>query len=80
MNNKLNKDHLMELLAEQIGVEKDDLKEEDFLTEDLHMNPTEIADFIHLLGSEGFETSLLNLEEIETLEDLILALNLQEEI
>lgn len=81
MNKSLpNKEEVKKLLAEQIGVEVEDIKEEDFFSEDLHMNSTELADFIHLLEQKGFDISTLDLREIETVEDLTEALNIHEEI
>ena len=35
-----------EVLATQIGVEPDDIHEEDLLSEDLHMSPTDLSDFV----------------------------------
>lgn len=61
-------------LAEHIGVEPEDINDEDSLSEDLHMNPAEISDFVHSLGEAGFSISSLNLTEIETVGDLLEAL------
>jgi acyl carrier protein len=74
------KEEFKKLLAETIGVEVGDIKEEDFFTEDLHMNAIELADFIHLLEEKGFAVSGLDLGEIETVGDMIESLNIHEEI
>ncbi|MFZ5932499.1 MAG: hypothetical protein ACOYT7_00205 [Patescibacteria group bacterium] len=65
-------------LAEHIGVESEDISEEDFFLDDLHMNPTEISDFVHSLEGLGFDISKLNLVEIESVGDLLEALGASE--
>lgn len=65
MKEKINK-----LLADFLGIEPADLTEDDSLTEDLHMTPTDLTDFVEILKSAGIDTSILNMAEIETLEDL----------
>jgi hypothetical protein len=47
------------LLAEQLGVETEDLKDEDYLDEDLHMGPVEISDFVAKLQATGLDISEL---------------------
>jgi hypothetical protein len=45
------------LLASLIGVEAEDIKNEDYLDEDLHMGPTEIADFLSKMQEKGLNVS-----------------------
>lgn len=68
------------LLAAHIGVESDDISQEDFLAEDLHMTPTDLTDFAQVLESAGFNTTKLDFRELETIGDLIEALTFHEEI
>jgi len=58
-------------LANYIGVEPDDIKLEDDLIEDLHLNPAEITDFLQKLSEEDIEIKEEDFEEIETVSDLI---------
>lgn len=45
------------LLSNLIGVEPEDIKDEDYLDEDLHMGATEVADFLQKLQDQGFDTT-----------------------
>lgn len=77
MNEELHvdkKSQIIRLLAEHIGVEPEDVSEEDFLLEDLHMNPGELSDFVHSLGNLKIDTSKLETGSIETVADLLEAL------
>jgi len=58
-------------LAEHIGVEADDIKDDDFFFDDLHMNPTELSDFVHELETLSIDTTKIDMEELETFEDLL---------
>lgn len=60
-----------EVLATQIGVEPDDIDEEDLLSEDLHMSPTDLSDFVGSLATSGLDTKDLELTKIETVSDVI---------
>ena len=71
-------DKVKQLLADYIGVEVEDIKDEDFLVDDLHMSPTEISDFIESLENEGINTSKIELSEVEAVEDLLESLSSEE--
>ncbi len=43
------------ILAGLIGVEPEDIKNEDYLDEDLHMGPAEVADFLQKLQEQDFD-------------------------
>lgn len=60
-----------EVLATQIGLEPDDIHDEDLLGEDLHMSPTDISDFVGSLTTKGLDTKDLELTKIETVSDVI---------
>ena len=68
------KPQIIRLLAEHIGVEPEDVSEEDFFLEDLHMKPGELSDFVHSLGNLEIDTSKLETGSIETVSDLLQAL------
>lgn len=65
------KEKLIKLLAEHIGVEPEDVNEDDSFLEDLHMDPADFSDFIHVLEKSGFTVNSSDLTGIETVEDLI---------
>ena len=72
------KSQIIKRLAEHIGVEPEDIDEDDAFLSDLHMNPTELSDFVHSLTSLDLDISRLNLTEIETIADLLEALGAAE--
>lgn len=57
-------------LADFLGIGMDDIEEDTFFTEDLHMNPTDMTDFIEILGKAGFDITNIDLSEIETFGEL----------
>lgn len=59
------------ILSEYLGIEPDDISEEDSLIGDLHMKPSDLTDFLEILETEGINTSSLDLTEIETFAELI---------
>ncbi len=65
-----------EILANQLGIEPDDISIDDSMSDDLHMKPSDIIDYIQRLGEEGAEISDLDLTDIATLGDLYEMLNL----
>lgn len=69
-------DKFKRILANQIGVEPEDIENDDSFSHDLHMSASDLTDFVHNLGKEGFETNSIDLSEIETVEDLIDVLDL----
>lgn len=58
------------LLAERLGVEPDDIKDDDSFKEELHMNPIILTDFVQKLTENGYETESLDFSEIDNLIDL----------
>ncbi len=66
------------LLAEHIGVDADDIKDEDSFSEDLHMGPMELVDFTEALKKIGFDTSAIDFSTIDTVGELLEALQLYE--
>jgi len=61
---------IRKILADFLGVETGDISEDDLLTEDLHMTAIDLTDFSEMLKTAGFDTTGLNMAEIETLADL----------
>jgi acyl carrier protein len=72
------KNKLKELLANHLGVEIDDINDDDSFSQDLHISPLDLADFVNGLTEQGFDTSKVKLIEMETFEDLIEALDIHE--
>lgn len=58
-------------LANYLGVDIEDIEDESVLSEDLHMTALDLTDFTEKLISKGFDTSRVELTEIETFADLI---------
>jgi len=65
------KDLVIGKLAEYIGVETEDINLEDSLIDDLHLNITEISDFLQELSKEGIEIEETKYKNIKTISDLI---------
>ena len=73
-----NKDLIKQALADQLGVELEDIGNEDFLIDDLNIKATELSELTENLSRLGIDTSNLYLAEIETVNDLIEALSSNE--
>ncbi len=61
----------LELLSSQIGVEEDDILPEYSFSDDLHMSPVSLTDFIESLSDLGIDTSSLDMADVETVGDFI---------
>lgn len=61
-------------LADFLGIDLEDIEPETTLKEDLHMDPTNLTDFMDVLSKAGYETENLDLTQIETFEELVEAL------
>jgi acyl carrier protein len=64
-----------QIIADHLGLDPDDIHDDDRLVEDLHMRPPEITDVIETLSQHGFKARDLDLSEIETVTDLYESLN-----
>lgn len=62
---------VLEILADYLGAEVDDLSLGDSLSEDLHMKPTDLADFFNLVKEEGLEIGDNDITDLMILEDLV---------
>lgn len=80
VSEKTTEESVITLLSEYLGVELEDIHLEDTFLEDLHISPADLAEFIETLETKGYSTSKLNLEEIETVGDLVEHLNVNSEI
>lgn len=54
-----------------LGIEIEDINNDDFLKDDLHMNSAEITDLVHILNSEGLNIALSDIAKIESVDDLV---------
>jgi len=68
------------ILAEQLGIEKEEIHPEDSLRADFHMTSTDLTELMQRLLDLGFEEEKLNLSQIETVAELIETLKSEEEI
>lgn len=73
MDNELNKitQKVKRELVDFLGINYEDIEEDTFFSEDLHMNPTDMTDFMDILDKSGLNTVDLDLTEIETFGDLV---------
>lgn len=74
----MTKHKLLEILTSIIGVETDDIEMSDSLRDDLHMNSVDLAELVEKLSVEGFEG--MDISEVDTVEELIEELHLEEEV
>lgn len=74
---KITAAKVKEFLAEQIGVEPEDLNDEDSFVEDLHMTNADLTDFGHKLEGADVSPSEIDFATTETLGQLIEVLGLQ---
>lgn len=58
-------------LADYLGIEPDDIEGEFSLTEDLHMKPTDLTDFMEILSNMNLGITSIDFTDIETFSDLI---------
>lgn len=65
------KDIVITSLADFLGVTKEDITTEDSLTEDLHINPSDLSDYLESLGGKGLNTNDLKMDNIDTVGELI---------
>lgn len=72
------KDRVKSELANYLGIEPADVEDESILSEDFHMKSNDLTDFVESLAASGFDTSKIDLAEIETFGDLIEALTARE--
>lgn len=72
--------NVKKLLATFLGIEVDDINDEDSLVEDLHMSPAEIAEFLEKLTASGIDISPIDLTSLQTFADLIDMLDLHQDI
>jgi hypothetical protein len=64
------KSEVIGILCAILGLEPVDIDVSDSFTDDLHMSPAAMTDFLDQLGEEGFEVEKIDMEEIDTLLDL----------
>jgi acyl carrier protein len=65
------KEIILSRIAEQIGVDIEDIDLEDSLIDDLHLNTAEITDILAKLSDQGLEVEESEFENIDTVSDLI---------
>lgn len=58
-------------LADYLGIDAEDVDDDSILAEDFHMKPNDLTDFMEILTTAGFDTSKMELTEIETFSDLV---------
>jgi len=64
-------------IAEHIGVDIEDVKDEDTFSEDLHMSPAEFSDFLGSLSSLGVDAHSMDISTSSSVEELVDAVSSQ---
>jgi acyl carrier protein len=67
-----------DVLANYLGTEAEDIEDEDSFTDNLNMSPSDTFDFINQLAKHDIDTSRLDMNDIETVGDLIELLSSEE--
>lgn len=80
MSEKPKLEIVKESLAELLGIETDDISYDDSLRDDLHMRATDITDLLEILNTKGIEISKLELSDIQTFEDLVRGLDVEDQL
>ena len=73
------KDKIKNILAGQIGVEPEDINDDDSFEQDLHMTASDLTDFMGNLEKEQVDISSVEISQIETVQDLYDGLDVHEE-
>ena len=63
-------DKVKEILANQLGIEIEDISCEDSFTEELHMSPADLTDFVENLSKEGFDTKDIDITQSNNLNEI----------
>jgi len=77
---KDTKEIVKKALSEHLGIDPEDINDEDSFEHDLHMRASDVSDLIEILNSENIDTGKVDLMEIETVSDLVNALNGESDI
>ncbi|MCX7928273.1 MAG: phosphopantetheine-binding protein [Patescibacteria group bacterium] len=67
-------------LADYLGIETEDISLDDSFKEDLHMQATDLADFLEHLSEKGLPTDQIDIVQIQTVGELIELLNSEDSI
>lgn len=62
---------IKKLLADYLGVDPSDIKDDDRLTEELHMNLADLTDFANILEKKGYDLSKIDYNEVETFNEYV---------
>lgn len=79
MNKEYNdvKESVKKLLCDFLGIEPEDIEDDFLLSEDLHMKPTDLTDFMELLDKKDYDIANIDFSEIESFSDLVDAITQQ---
>jgi len=63
--------NLLKIITSTLGLEEEDVTEEDSLDEELHLSPSDIFDLVNKLELPNFDPESLDLTPVETVGDLL---------
>ncbi|OGM05209.1 hypothetical protein A2125_01760 [Candidatus Woesebacteria bacterium GWB1_43_5] len=61
---------ILSMLANQLGIESDDITTDDSFAQDLHMSSIDLADFAHTLEDTGFAITPEDISKFATVGEL----------
>jgi len=59
------------IISEFLGIEEDDIQNDDFLTDDLHMTPADLSELKQTIEEEEISSTNLDFTKINSVEELI---------
>ena len=68
------------IIAEHLGVDVEDVQDEDHLTRDLHMSAADLTDVIEKLSTAGLDTDNINPQKIKTVKNLQESIDFKDEM
>ena len=80
MSEKNIKNIVTTSLVDFLGVTTEDITLDDSLIDDLHISPSDLSDYLVSLGSKGLNIESLEMENIDTVGELIDELTLETDL
>ena len=69
-----------DILSEQLGTEPEDIKNNDSFSDNLNMRPSDISDFFSKIEESSIDKKNIDIEEVQTVGDLIEYLSAEESL
>jgi len=69
-----------DILSEQLGTEPEDIENNDSFSDNLNMRPSDISDFFGRIEESSIDKKNIDIEEVQTVGDLIEYLSAEESL